>query len=114
MSWLEAQWRRLGPAHILLWPVSIGFGLAGALRRWLYRAELLPTVALPVPVVVIGNISVGGTGKTPLVLWLAQFLRARRFSPAIITRGYAGSRREPHAVGADSPPHASGDEAVLL
>ncbi|HSF48321.1 MAG TPA: tetraacyldisaccharide 4'-kinase, partial [Burkholderiales bacterium] len=74
VHWLERQWHRISPWHFLLWPLSLVFGAVVALRRLLYRTGLLPTFQAPVPVVVVGNVSVGGTGKTPLVRWLAQRL----------------------------------------
>ena len=85
------------------------------LRRALYRARLLPRHRIPVPVLVVGNIAVGGTGKTPLVLWLAGFLASRGWRPGVVCRGYGGqASRWPQQVRADSDPAMVGDEAVLL
>lgn len=114
MSWLQRQWQRLTPWHLVLLPLGILFWLVAALRRSLYRAGLLPTVRLRVPVVVVGNISVGGTGKTPLVLWLADFLRQHGFRPGIISRGYGGGADRVMAVDAGSDPAMVGDEPLLL
>jgi tetraacyldisaccharide 4'-kinase len=84
-------------------------------RRLAYRLGWLRQIGLPVPVVVVGNISVGGTGKTPLVLWLAQWLRARGYRPGVLTRGYGGSAVDwPRDVRSDSDPAELGDEPVLL
>jgi tetraacyldisaccharide 4'-kinase len=70
---------------------------------------------MPVPVIVAGNLTVGGTGKTPLVLWLVSYLRRRGLNPGIILRGYGGSARDwPRMVPADGDPFELGDEAVLL
>jgi tetraacyldisaccharide 4'-kinase len=70
---------------------------------------------MSVPVIVVGNLTVGGTGKTPLVLWLAEYLRRRGRRPGIVLRGYRGSSGEhPRMVRADSDPFVMGDEAVLL
>lgn len=113
MSVADRFWYRLRPAHLLLVPLSLVFALIVALRRNLFRWRLLKAHRLRTPVVVIGNISVGGTGKTPLVIWLAQALRARGYSPGIVTRGYGGSE-EIAAVRADSDPRLCGDEALLL
>ena len=66
------------------------------LRRALYTTGILRSVRLPVPVIVIGNISVGGTGKTPLVLWLIERLRGAGYTPGIVSRGYG-------AVGSNAP-----------
>lgn len=114
MAWIERYWYRISLLHALLYPLSLAFRLAVALRRALYRAGILPVVRLPVPVIVVGNISVGGTGKTPLVLWLAGFLSDKGMQPGIVSRGYGGSSGRPRAVTAASDAAACGDEAVML
>ncbi len=111
---LEKIWYGLTPLHALLLPPAILFRLAAMLRRAFYRVGLLHSVRLAVPVIVVGNISVGGTGKTPLVLWLANFLRQQGRRPGIISRGYGGSAASPAEVGADSDPAVVGDEPLLL
>jgi tetraacyldisaccharide 4'-kinase len=85
-----------------------------ALRRALYRAGFLYRERLPVPVVVIGNITVGGTGKTPLVIYLALALRALGRRPGIVSRGYRGDATQVVEVTAGSDPGAAGDEPLLL
>lgn len=112
--WLEHLWYRGSPWGLLLLPASGLFGVLTGLRRALYRLGLLPVALLPVPVVVVGNISVGGTGKTPLVSWLAAFLRAEGYHPAIVSRGYGGAAAGPRAVGQEGDPASVGDEPVLL
>lgn len=114
MLWLQRQWLRLTPWHVVLLPLSALFGLVTALRRVLYRAGLLRAVRLPVPVIVVGNISVGGTGKTPLVLWLADFLRQQGYHPGIVSRGYGGGAEGAVAVDIRSDPAVVGDEPLLL
>ncbi len=114
MLWLQRQWLRLTPWHVVLIPLSILFGLVVALRRGFYRAGLLRAIRLPVPVIVVGNISVGGTGKTPLVLWLADFLRRQGYHPGIVSRGYGGGTAGAAAVDIRSDPAAVGDEPLLL
>ena len=89
------------------------FGGTVALRRALYRVGVLASYRLPVPVIVVGNITSGGTGKTPLVLWVCDFLREQGYAPGIVSRGYGG-RGETMAVRADSAPDIAGDEPVLL
>ncbi len=88
------------------------------MRRALYRARLLPATRARVPVIVVGNITAGGSGKTPLVLWIAEHLRASGWRPGIVSRGHGGSnarRREPPVeVSAGSDAAAVGDEPVLL
>jgi len=114
MRWLEQQWYRITPLHLVLWPLSLAFAALAGLRRLLYRAGVLAVTRLPVPVIVAGNIGVGGTGKTPLVIWLAQLLRERGYHPGIVCRGYGGSAGTPQRAAADSNPGVVGDEAVLL
>jgi tetraacyldisaccharide 4'-kinase len=112
--WLEQQWYRWTPWHVLLLPVALLFGLLTALRRSLYRLGVLRVIKLPVPVLVVGNIGVGGTGKTPLVLALVRELQERGFRPGIISRGYGGKSRLPRSVTPQSEPSEDGDEPVLL
>ncbi|MDP3483831.1 MAG: tetraacyldisaccharide 4'-kinase [Sulfuricella sp.] len=114
VRWLEKIWYGLTPWHVVLLPLSILFGLVAALRRVLYRAGLLRAIRLPVPVIVVGNISVGGTGKTPLVLWLADFLRQQGYHPGIVSRGYGGGTQGVVAVEVRSDPAVVGDEPLLL
>lgn len=85
------------------------------LRRFLYRKGILKSTALPCPVIIVGNISVGGTGKTPLVITLAKQLQQAGFHPGIISRGYGGSHKtEAMQVTGHSHPEQVGDEAVLM
>ncbi len=110
--WLQRQWferRRLTPALWLFAPLA---GLYAALAS-LNRALAKP-VRLPVPVVVVGNITVGGAGKTPLTLWLAEQLRARGWHPGVVSRGYGRSGDDVRAVLADSTPEEVGDEPLLI
>lgn len=98
-----------------LMPLGFLFNDAARFRKFLYRLGVLKTHKLPVPVIVVGNITVGGTGKTPLVIWLAQQLQQAGFKPGIISRGYGGrSQSWPQKVTADSDARQVGDEAVLL
>ena len=113
-SWIQPHWQRFTAVSALLAPLSLLFGVVAAARRAGYRVGLASRVRLPVPVVVVGNITAGGTGKTPLTVWLAQTLRAQGRSPGIVCRGYGGSKSAPQPVLPDSDPYACGDEAVLL
>jgi tetraacyldisaccharide 4'-kinase len=84
-------------------------------RHFLYRKGFLKSVAFPVPIIVIGNITVGGTGKTPLVIYLAQRLQHAGFNPGIVTRGYRGKNQQwPLLVTANTSTAQAGDEAVLI
>lgn len=114
MRRLEQYWYRVSPLHLALWPLSLAFGAAAALRRAAYRHGLRRVTRLAVPVVVVGNISVGGTGKTPLTLWLAQRLAAGGWHPGIVSRGYGGRACGVSAVKGDDDPAQAGDETVLL
>lgn len=111
---MTRHWQRITPLTVALLPLSTIFFIASALRRLAYRHRWVPVARLPVPVVVVGNITAGGTGKTPLVLWLAQFLREHGFHPGIVSRGYRGTAKEPQAVNASSDARLCGDEPVLL
>ncbi len=93
----------------LLWPLSQIFSL---LARW-RRARIIPQ-RLAVPVVVVGGITVGGAGKTPLTLWLVDALRRQGFQPGIISRGYGGVVSGVHEVEPDDAPKVVGDEPLLL
>lgn len=98
----------------ILVPISMLFRLVVSLRRYLYQNGFLRTHSLPVPVIVVGNITVGGTGKTPLVIALAERLCAEGYKPGIISRGYSGIYKDVCAVIADSDPNVVGDEPLLL
>ncbi len=113
-SWLESQWRTITRWHVLLWPLSLLFGFVVVLRRLFYRWKLLPSDAVPVPVIIVGNITVGGTGKTPAVIWIANFLRRQGYRPGIISRGYGRSNHATLVVLANSDPLDVGDEPLLL
>ena len=100
---------------ILLLPLSMLFALVVAVRRAAYRVGVFRSIRVPCPVVVTGNITVGGTGKTPLVIWLADLLQSQGRRVGIVLRGYGGeSRQWPRQVLAETPSSEVGDEAVLL
>ncbi len=113
-NWLQKQWYRWSLWHFFLTPLSLLFWLLSAVRRLLYRVGLLRSVRLPIPVIIVGNISVGGTGKTPFVLWLVDFLKQQGWHPAVISRGYGGHALGALPVNAQSDPALVGDEPVLL
>jgi len=100
---------------ILTLPLSILFRVIVFVRMQAYRSGLLQTHRLPVPVIVVGNLTVGGTGKTPLVMWLAGFLAEHGYIPCIISRGYGGrATRMPQQVRPDSDPRTVGDEPIMI
>lgn len=98
------------------WTRVIARGFAGLawLRRYAYRWGILHQTTLPLPVIVVGNLTVGGTGKTPVVLFLAQALRAAGWQPIIISRGYGGRVKHPTRVCINAPAREVGDEPLLL
>lgn len=114
MTWLEKQWTRTGVWQLVLWPLSQLFRFLSWLRRMAYRAGFLRSGRLPVPVIVVGNISVGGTGKTPLVQWLAGFLKQNGWTPGVLSRGYGGTEQAPVGVPPSGDAQRYGDEPVLL
>lgn len=112
---LNRIWYRNSPLRWGLWPVSAVYLALARLRRTAYRRGWRPSVETAVPVIVVGNVSVGGTGKTPFVIWLAAQLAQRGRKVGIVTRGYRGKGTVwPQAVTADSDPAEVGDEPVLL
>jgi tetraacyldisaccharide 4'-kinase len=112
---LNGIWYGTSPLRFALWPVSAVYLALATLRRTAYRRGWRPVVEPPVPVIVVGNVTVGGTGKTPFVIWLAEQLQQRGRKVGIVTRGYRGKGTEwPRAVTADSDPAEVGDEPVLL
>ena len=129
MNWLARSLPHLWYRARLAWPLwlllpfSWLFRGISALRRGLFRSGWLRSRQLPVPVIVVGNLTVGGSGKTPFVIWLVSQLRARGWRPGIISRGYGGQQIAAGsaegmdgvmAVVPDTPAALAGDEPVLL
>ncbi len=111
---VQAAWQRQALWLWLLWPLSLLYGLALRLRRGLYRLGILKSWRAPVPVLVIGNITVGGSGKTPLIQTLVQALRAQGLVVGVISRGYGGAGPFPLMVEADTAVACCGDEPRLI
>jgi tetraacyldisaccharide 4'-kinase len=114
VHWLQYHWSRITPLHLILFPLSLIFRLLVAVRREMYRNGMLTSHQLLLPVIVIGNISVGGTGKTPLTLALAQQLVELGWHPLIISRGYGRTISIPQEVSLSSTSTQVGDEPVLM
>ncbi len=85
---LQHAWSRRGPAALALWPLSVLYGYLMALRRWSYEVGVFRATRVAAVVVVVGNVVVGGTGKTPVVMELARYLRKRGQQVGVIARGY--------------------------
>jgi tetraacyldisaccharide 4'-kinase len=114
MSFLERAWHKRARWLILLWPVSVLFQALTTIRRAAQQSKKRPADQTA-PLIVIGNISLGGTGKTPLLIALSQELQKQGFKPGIVSRGYGGrAPGYPLAVNSDSDVSQSGDEAFLI
>ena len=109
-------WEKKGPLAFLLWPVSIIFCLVIQCRKYLFDLGFFKTNTLPVPIIFVGNIRVGGTGKTPCVIALAQALYWKGFSPGVISRGYRSNLKQDQTkeVSLSDSPETVGDEPKLL
>ena len=114
--WLQHRWydKRLHPLLYLLTPLSLLFWLVTNLRRSLYRFRILKMHKAPGPVIVVGNLSVGGTGKTPLTLALVEYLKAQGYHPGIVSRGYGANTSFPHTVSAGDSAQTVGDEPLMI
>ena len=114
-NWIHRVWYEDAPSGWVLLPLSGLYWLILGVRKFLYDCGIFKTHKVTVPVVVVGNITAGGTGKTPTVLWLVEQLRARGFTPGIVSRGYGGRKSNaPMRVEGDSAADVVGDEPVLL
>ncbi|KGW97773.1 tetraacyldisaccharide 4'-kinase [Burkholderia pseudomallei MSHR449] len=111
---LTREWQRRGALAWALAPFACAFGAIAALRRAAYARGWKARVDCGVPVVVVGNVTVGGTGKTPTVIALVDALRAAGFTPGVVSRGYGAKIAAPTAVTAASPPQQAGDEPLLI
>jgi tetraacyldisaccharide 4'-kinase len=110
---------RYNPVKTILYILSLVYLIIINLRNWLYDNKIIQVVKLPCPVISVGNITVGGTGKTPCVIWLAEMLRENGFKPAILSRGYGGKNSLPVNIVSDGKDillssAAAGDEPCLI
>lgn len=112
---LESLWYSKNLLAYCLAPISGCFRSVVSLRRFLYRTHFKKVHYFSVPIIVIGNITVGGTGKTPLVIWLANFLKERGYRPGIVSRGHGSKANSyPNWVTQNSDPSQVGDEPLLI
>ncbi len=113
--WIQDVWYKEMYVSTWIMPLSMIYVDIIKFRRFLYRKGFLKSTRLPVPVIIVGNITVGGTGKTPLVIWLADYLQQQGYKPGIISRGYGGTEQDkPVLVSESSPVTAVGDEPLLI
>ena len=108
------HWSRRGAIAWLLWPASLVFGLAVFFRHLFFRLHLFKSHAAGIPVIVVGNLTAGGSGKTPLVLRIVELLREHGWKPGIVSRGYGGTAEHPVEANIASDPAEVGDEPILL
>lgn len=111
---MQDGWLQRGVQARLLWPLSLLFGGLAALRRTLYRRGVLRTEAAGVPVVIVGNVIAGGSGKTPVVMAIVRHLAARGLRVGVVSRGYGRSTQDCREVLDDSDPALVGDEPALI
>lgn len=115
MTGLERSWYQPQPIRWLLAPLSWLYRAIIALRYYMYQRGLFKSSSLSVPVIIVGNITVGGTGKTPTVIWLAKQLKQAGYKPGIISRGYGGkAAKQPIIVSEASIASDVGDEPVII
>jgi len=115
MKRLDHYWYSQNVIAWLLLPLAGLFCLISIIRRFFYRISFFKSFDAPVPVIVVGNISVGGTGKTPLIIELCKQLKRRGFYPGVISRGYGGqSSQYPLLVTENTQAIEAGDEPVLI
>ena len=113
-SRLQAAWLKRGLLAWLLLPVSWLYGTVVALRALCYRLGIKRSVKLPVPVLVVGNLVAGGAGKTPTTIALVHLLRARGFTPGIVSRGYGRQSTGMVLISRSTPANQAGDEPLLM
>ncbi len=114
MNWSELYWHRVTPFHVLLWPLSLLFIMVLAFKRLLFRLGILRSVRLPVPIIFVDSITVGDAGKTSLVIWLINALKAFGLRPGIISRGYSENYGSPIPVTISSKLKVVGNRALLI
>ena len=108
------HWGRRGALAWLLWPASLLFGAVAFCRRLFFRLHIFRSHRAGIPVIVVGNLVAGGSGKTPLVLRIVELLREHGWKPGIVSRGYGGTAGKPVEANIASDPAEVGDEPILL
>ncbi len=110
----DPYWQSVNLKSLLLWPLSLLFCVIAWLRRMAYQNGIFTSFRASIPVIIVGNITVGGSGKTPLIIYLVKYLKKTGMKPAVISRGYGGSVRQATAVCDDSQAEVVGDEPLLI
>lgn len=111
---VEQVWSRRGLAACVLWPISLLFQTLASLRRWLFRIGWLQTTRVAVPVIVVGNVVAGGSGKTPAVIAIVRHLQAQGIEVGVVSRGYGRRSKDCRAVLDSDDPCDVGDEPALI
>ncbi|EFW11130.1 putative lipid A 4'kinase, partial [Serratia symbiotica str. Tucson] len=112
---IDRIWSGSSLLYLILLPLSWLYGLVSTLIRLSYRCGLRKSWRAPVPVVIVGNLTVGGNGKTPIVIWLVEQLQQRGYQVGVVSRGYGGkSAVYPLVLSQNTSPREAGDEPVLI
>ena len=111
---IAREWQQRGPLAWAMTPLACVFGAVAFARRAAFALGWLKSVRIRVPVVVVGNVTVGGTGKTPTVIALVQALRSAGFTPGVVSRGYGAKITQPTLVTPTSNAAQAGDEPLLI
>lgn len=111
---ITQAWQKNAPWLSMLAPLSVLYGVAGSLHKSLYDTGTLTRYHAPVPIIIIGNITMGGSGKTPLIIALVRYLQNIGVSVGVISRGYGRQNNHPMLVAPDATPAMVGDEPCLI
>ena len=114
-SFFQSVWKNRNPIALLLWPISLVYCAIASLRRLVYARGLVPVAQFSQPIIAVGNLTVGGTGKTPFTIWLANYLSEHGFNPGVVSRGYGRQDMSKSLmVNANSDPMEVGDEPLVI
>lgn len=113
-AFIERSWQKFHPVMLVFLPLTVLYWAVTAIRRFCYRVGIKKSHQLSVPIVIVGNLTVGGNGKTPVVVWLVTLLQKLGYSVGVISRGYGGSNQAIVLVAQDTPSAVCGDEPRLI
>jgi tetraacyldisaccharide 4'-kinase len=115
MDWLVNSWYNAHPIRWILAPLSGVYRLVMQIRKYCYQQDVFTRYKATAPVIIVGNITAGGTGKTPFVIWLCQQFKQAGYRPGVISRGYGGNYTQKlMEVTLESDPRMTGDEPVVI